>query len=198
VPETANTDDTPRFLYEVLGRGGIGFSPFGMDYTGYVNYPLGAPKVDGEALEDFAHNNRLIGPELRQLAALSAQGRVWGTAEPTGAHEQTLSLGPWAAQVSYGRPQFGMDPPKGNPRPLGGVVIAELANNTYLVIGRDARINFFPTDKSQHNWLYARVEEGHFENGAWVFERVWNGDQIDYGLNLTETTGVLRVRLATY
>ena len=29
------------------------------------------------------------------------------------------------------------------------------------------------------------VEEGTFDNGRWVMERRWNGDQIDYGLNLT-------------
>ena len=31
-----------------------------------------------------------------------------------------------------------------------------------------------------------------------MFDRIWNGDQTDYGLNLTGETGVLHVRLATY
>jgi beta-galactosidase GanA len=46
--------------------------------------------------------------------------------------------------------------------------------------------------------MLARVEEGHFENGQWVFDRLWNGDQIDYGLNLTGLPQVLKVKLATY
>ena len=33
------------------------------------------------------------------------------------------------------------------------------------------------------------------ESGA---SRVWNGDQTDYGLNLTDEPRLLRVRLATY
>jgi beta-galactosidase GanA len=197
VPETANTRDTPRFVYEVIGRGGIGFSPFGMDFTGYVNYPLGAARAE-EALEDFGGNNRLIGPAMRQLAALEFEGKLWGAAEPSDTHEQTISLGRWQAVVSFGRPQFGTDAPKGNTPPLGGVVIAELAPDTYLVVGRHARVNFAPADKTLHNWLYDRVEEGHFENGAWVFDRLWNGDQIDYGLNLHGDSGILRVHLATY
>jgi beta-galactosidase GanA len=41
------------------------------------------------------------------------------------------------------------------------------------------------------------VEEGTFENGRWVMERRWNGDQTDYGLNLTKPT-LLKVRLGTY
>jgi hypothetical protein len=34
--------------------------------------------------------------------------------------------------------------------------------------------------------------------GVWVFERVWNGDQVDYGFNFTALPQVLRVRLGTY
>ena len=41
------------------------------------------------------------------------------------------------------------------------------------------------------------VEEGTFENGRWVMSRRWNGDQTDYGLNLTDPT-LLKVRLGTY
>jgi len=43
-----------------------------------------------------------------------------------------------------------------------------------------------------------RVEEGHFEQGRWVFDRVWNGDETDYGLNFTDKPVVLKVRLGTY
>ena len=47
--------------------------------------------------------------------------------------------------------------------------------------------------------MIVRYEEGHFDAaGRWVFERVWNGDQTDYGLNLTDEPRVMRVRLATY
>jgi beta-galactosidase GanA len=46
--------------------------------------------------------------------------------------------------------------------------------------------------------MMARVEEGHYENGVWVFERVWNGDQTDWGLNFTSACQLLRVKLATY
>jgi beta-galactosidase GanA len=46
--------------------------------------------------------------------------------------------------------------------------------------------------------MFDRVEEGHYEGGKWVFERVWNGDQTDYGLNFTSVPQVLRVKLATW
>jgi beta-galactosidase GanA len=47
--------------------------------------------------------------------------------------------------------------------------------------------------------MYARVEEGYFNAaGKWVMERNWNGDQTDYGLNLTGNPVVLKVRIGTY
>jgi beta-galactosidase GanA len=199
VPETGNDKVWARYFFEVIGRRGIGFSPFGMDLTGYANYPLGASKLDPETIEAFAQNYRLIGPMARELAALSYQGKVWGAGEPENMHEQTLDLGRWKAVVSYGRPQFGVPAATGNAIPSGGVVIAELAPDEYLITGFHARVNFEPAAALAGRKLqFARVEEGHFDRGQWVFERVWNGDQIDWGLNFTSMPQVLKVRLATY
>ena len=46
--------------------------------------------------------------------------------------------------------------------------------------------------------MIERVEEGHYENGTWIMERVWNGDQTDWGLNFGERTHVLKIKMATY
>jgi beta-galactosidase GanA len=199
VPETGNKLEYARYFFAVLGHGAIGFSPFGMDLTGYFNYPLGARKIDAETLATFGQNYRLVEPMMRELARLNFAGKVWGAAEPTDSHEHNLPLGDqWQARVSYGRPQFGMEPPAGNPTPSGGVLIAELAPNEYLVAGFHARVNFESAQRIGKRFLLARVEEGHYENGSWIFERVWNGDQTDYGLNFTSLPQILRVRLATY
>lgn len=45
VPETGNAPEYARYFFTALGHQAIGFSPFGMDQTGYVNAPLGAPKI---------------------------------------------------------------------------------------------------------------------------------------------------------
>jgi beta-galactosidase GanA len=45
---------------------------------------------------------------------------------------------------------------------------------------------------------YIRVEEGHYEGSVWHFDRIWNGDQTDYGLNFTAMQQVLKVSLTTY
>jgi len=198
VAESGNSAPYARYLFTVLGHQGIGFSPFGFDFTGYANFPLGASKIDAEAIAPFAANYALIQPMARQLAELSFEGKVWGVSEPTDTHSQEIDMGRWSAEVSYGRPQFGVDAPTGNPTPSGGAVIAQLAPDQFLVTGIHARVNFHPTDKATRHTLMTRVEEGHYDQGQWVFDRLWNGDQTDYGLNLTSAPQVLKVTLGHY
>jgi hypothetical protein len=38
------------------------------------------------------------------------------------------------------------------------------------------------------------VEEGRFDaRGKWLFKRIWNGDQTDYGSNFVDSPALLRV-----
>jgi beta-galactosidase GanA len=195
-----------RYLFPVLGRGGIGFAPFGVDYTGYSNYPLGAKEVTEEALEPFAQSFRAFAPMARVWARLAWEGETWGVARPDDGVKQEIDLGGWKATVEYGQWQFGMDEwfpdadkPAAADEPVGGVVIARLGPKEYLVVGRHARVSFTRADANDgRQGFLTRVEEGHYEGQEWVFERVWNGDQVDYGLNFTVLPRVLRVTLGSY
>ena len=203
VPETGNAKEYARHFFAVVGRGGIGFSPFGMDETGYSNFPLGAAKVDADTIDAFAANYRLFRPMQRVWAKLAYEGRTWGVSEPTAPaakHEQVMELGRWRATATFGQGQFGIDPPTGNPTPSGGAVVAQLGPDEYLVTGTHVRVTFdLPAPRPGEHMIIDRVEEGHFDaQGNWVFERVWNGDQTDYGLNFTSAPQVLKVKLATY
>jgi beta-galactosidase GanA len=201
VAETGNPEAYARYFFAVLGHQGIGFSPFGMDFTGYTNYPLGASKVNPETIAAFGENYQLVRPMMRELADLSLRGRLHGVAEDPAVHVQTIALGAWRATIAYGLPQFGpANAPPGNPQPMGGALIAEVAANEFLVTGYHARVSFDATDRSRGvKMQFARVEEGTYQDdGTWRFLRVWNGDQIDWGLNFTSARQVLRVRLATY
>lgn len=188
-----------RYLFAVLGRQGIGFSPFGLDYTGYANAPLGAEKVTPETLSPFALAYRAVTPIADLIAERSLKGKVWGGAEPEAVHAEQIALGdaPWKIELSYGLGQFGMEKPPGNPVPKGGAVVIEMGKDDYLITGIHARVDFIST-RDGRGRIYDRVEEGRFVNGAWVMDRVWNGDQTDYGLNLTDRAQILRVWLATY
>jgi beta-galactosidase GanA len=208
VPEIGDDQPFARYFFTVLGNHGIGFTPFGTDFTGYWNYPPGAKKFDAETIEPLAVNYRLIGPMAREWAKLSFESNVWGVSEPDDHKTQTIALGPWIATVAYRQWQFGTtgiswlgktESPPGSGKPSGGVLIAQLGPDEFLVTGLHARVNFGLADpKSKLHAMFDRVEEGHFENGKRVFERVWNGDETDYGINLTSLPQILRVKLATY
>jgi beta-galactosidase GanA len=201
VPETGNARGYARYFFPTIGRGAIGWSVFGMDATGYSNFPLGARQLDDATIDLFARNYRLFRPMQREWARLASEGKVWGVAEPTdpeAKHGQTLDLGAYKATVTFGRHQFGFDPATGNAEPKGGMAIARLGPDEYLVTGFDARIEFALSNPGDRNLMFDRVEQGHFADGKWVFDRVWNGDQTDYGLNFTGEPQVLKVKLATW
>ena len=201
VPEDGNGPAYPRFLFETLGHGGIGWSVFGIDATGYSNFPMGAARIDDATLAPFSLNFAEVEGVNRQLAAANLAGKAWAAAEPTDTHEKSLNLGRWTARLSFGLPQFGDPPPAGNTPPSGGAVIIELGPNDYLVTGNHVRVAFALTDQSDpaaKRVTFNRIEEGHLDHGQWVFERLWNGDETDWGLNFTSEPQILRVKLATY
>jgi beta-galactosidase GanA len=200
VPETTNSAAGARFLFAALGRGAIGWSPFGLDLTGYANAPLGAPVVDDALIDLFAANYALLGPMEGEIARLNFAGKLQAVAEDPAVHTQELAFGRWTATVAYGLRQFGATRnPPGNAEPVGRALVAELGPDEFLVTGISARVDFRPTDAAagkHRQWI--RVEEGRYVDGKWTFVRIWNGDQTDYGLNFTAKGPVLRVKVGTF
>jgi beta-galactosidase GanA len=205
-PETGNDAAYARFLWLALGKGSIGFSPFGMDATDYSNFPLGAKQLDAATLETFASKYRLLAPMARDWARLAFEHPTIGFAKPKDASDQSATLGRWKITAMYGMWGFGerdwtwIDMPP-NPKkdlPVGGAALIQLAPDEFLLVGSDIRLRF-GLDKGApgENVQFLDVQEGTFENGRWVMSRRWNGDQTDYGLNLANPT-LLKVRVGTY
>jgi beta-galactosidase GanA len=208
IAESGSKDVYARYIFTILGQGGIGFDPFGFDYTGYSNYPLGAKDWGPDAVKPFTGVYSLFAPMAREWARLSFESEVYGVSEPDDHRSQDIDLGPaWAAKVSYRQWQMGEtywlrkkdDLPNGSEVPSGGVALAKLGDNEYLVTGRNARLTFSVNKNVKDRAaIFERVEEGRFVNGKWVMSRVWNGDQTDYGLNFTDRPVVLKVKLGAY
>jgi beta-galactosidase GanA len=204
IPETGNDVQFARFFWLALGNGAIGWSPFGMDATGYFNFPLGAKQLNADTLEQFAAKFALLAPMARDWAKLSFEHPTAGFAKPDDASDQTAVLGRWKVTAMYGLWQFGQRERAGTAassnkdRPVGGAAIIQLGPDELLVAGSDLRLAF-SLDRPQpgENSQFLDVEEGRFKDGRWVMQRRWNGDQVDYGLNLTTPT-LLKVRLGTY
>ena len=206
VPETGNAAEYARFFWAAIGRGAIGFAPFGMDATGYSNYPLGARRLDAETLEAFAGPFRLLAPIARDWARLAFEHPTWGVAKGVDGADQSQAMGRWRITAQFGLWQFGerdwtwieTAPHPNAARPVGGAAVIQLGPDDFLVAGADLRLRFaLAAPAVGESVQYLSVEEGTFEAGRWVMRRRWNGDQTDYGLNLTEPA-LLRVRLGSY
>jgi hypothetical protein len=200
VPETGNLPAGARFFFAALGRGAIGYAPFGIDYTGYSNAPLGTPRLNEESLAPFALNYKLVGPMMREVARLNFEGKLQTAVEEKEEHSQTLEFGPWKVIVSYGVPQFGFGiNPKGNPEPVGRALVAQLTGNQFLVAGFFCRVDFHVIDEASGKQReFLRAEEGAYQGGVFKPIRIWNGDQTDWGLNFSSAPQALRVTLGTY
>ena len=195
VPETSGGANVARFFFSALGLQAIGYSPFGLDFT---EPPFGKPdpaKPKEEFLEPTARNYRLIAPMMRDIARFNFEGKLQAVAEEKGKPAHTLRFGAWNANVSYGIARNGRA--AGNPDTSGRVLVAQLKDNQFLLAGYHCRVDFSPAEPDKHR-QFLRVEEGTYENGAFKFLRIWNGDQTDWGLNFGSEPLVLRVSVATY
>ena len=86
IPETGQQDRFAPYFFAALGRGAIGFSPFGVDWTGHL--PVGSvPKA-------HAANYALIGSMDRTLAKLGFEGRIRTFIEISGGVDQETIFEP--------------------------------------------------------------------------------------------------------
>ncbi|WP_010162858.1 DUF5597 domain-containing protein [Sphingomonas sp. PAMC 26617] len=206
VPEMGNTRDFARFFWPTIGRGAIGFSPFGMDDTGYANYPLGALDLSPATLGAFALPYAAVGSMMRDWARIAFEKPTWGAAKPDDGAVQSTRMGDWSITAAWGEWQFGMkdwawlksDQAPWGKEPVGGVAVAQLSANEFLVMGDHVRVSFAGAPGTGSNGVMVRVEEGRFDKGRWVMRRVWNGDQTDYGLNFVGRPQVLKVTMGRY
>ena len=205
VPEMSNAADYARYTYLVLGRGALGFAPFGIDYAAYSNFPLGAKQTDKTMVEPFGKIYAAFRPMERQWAKWAFEGRTYGVAESDARTPQTFNMQGWKATVSFREWQFGekqyfphiKDVPANTETPNGGAAFAQIGENEFIVVGQNIRIKMDSLAGKPSMW--ARVEEGRFDDaGKWIMERNLNGDQTDYGVNLPSTPTVLKIKMGTY
>lgn len=207
VPEIGNAKDYARFVWPTFGNGGVMFSPFGMDTSGYYNHPLGAVELDDETVEAFAASYRFLEKASRDWARIAMDHTTWGTARGKDGADQFHTMGRWQVGAYYGRWMFGEDewsfagqeehPLKD--APAGGAMVAQLDDDTFLIAGRNVRLRFALADPAPgQNAQLIEAQEGTFETGKWVMRRRWNGDLIDYGFNFRDEPVWLRVHMGTY
>lgn len=195
IPETGRGPNFGKYFFYALGHGAIGFSPFGVDYTGWG----GTEKVPVALSENYA----LVGPMDRQIARLNFDGKLQTAVEQKGEPRQSLHFDGVDAVVSFGFPQRDGQAPPGTADDHGRAIVAQLGPLEFLVTGFDASVSFkvaaAPEAAAKNEQLeILRADEGQYVDGVWQTSRIWNGDQTDRGLNFRgPKQSVIRIRLHT-
>lgn len=193
IPETGNGDDYAPYFFLALGRGAIGFSPFGVDDTGWTF-------KDGEGPVAHTRNYALLNPMAREIALLNFQGALKTAMELPGQPEQELDFGKWKASVRFGFPQRDGQRVPGTPNHEGRALVAQLGPDEFLVTGIESSVAFHTEGKLPGiRMQILSAEEGSYENGTWKPMSLWNGDQTDRGLNFHRGADtVVKIRLGTF
>jgi hypothetical protein len=192
IPETGRSDSFAKFFFYALGDGAIGFSPFGVDQSGWNI-------LGDEPWKAHALNFALIAPMSREIARLEFEGRLKTAVEEPGQTSQELDFGQWQATVAFGFPQPDGRRAPGTKDAHGAALIAQLGPDEFLVTGVDASVSFHLPGKLP--WIRSEIitaEQGVYENGVWKPVKLWNGDETDRGLCFHEKPLVVRVRLGRF
>jgi hypothetical protein len=192
IPETGRDDSFAKFFFYVLGDGAIGFSPFGVDRTGWNI-------LGDQPFKVHANNFALVGPMSREIAQLEFDGKVQTAVEEPGVTTKEIDFGDWQATVAFGFPQPDGRRAPGTKDAHASALVARLGPNEFLVTGVDASVNFHLPGKLP--WIRSELvtaEQGAYENGVWKPLRLWNGDETDRGLCFHQEPELLHIRLEKF
>jgi hypothetical protein len=197
VPENSHDPQFARYVFSVLGQGGVGFSVWGMDKTNFDSPidPLKNPSF--EELAGFSRTFLLLGSMDRQLAALNFRGQLQTALEGDSPQSHRMTFGKWQAVASFGYRDEGE--PLGVAGPHGVLLAAQIAPDEFLVTGYDAHIEFHLANSGpQERWQILRVEEGSYRDGEWKVRRWLNGDECDFGVNFGAASQIVHIRMGRY
>ena len=192
IPETGRSDSFSKFFFYALGDGAIGFSPFGVDQSGWNI-------LGDEPWKAHARNFALIAPMSREIAEFEFEGKLKTAVEEPGQTAQELDFGAWQATVAYGFPQPDGRRAPGTKDAHGAALVAQLGPDEFLVTGVDASVNFHLTGKLP--WMRSQIitaEQGVYDNGLWRPQKLWNGDETDRGFCFYDKPTVIRVQLGRF
>jgi hypothetical protein len=192
IPETGRSDGFGKFLFYAIGEGAIGFSPFGVDQTGWNI-------VGDESWTAHPRNFAIIAPVAREVARLEFDGKVKTAVEEPGQTTQELDFGAWMATVQFGFPRQDGGPAPGTKDAHGAALVAQLGPDEFLVTGVDTVVTFHLPEKQA--WIHSQIvtaEQGTYENGSWKPIRLWNGDETDRGLWFHQKSEVVRVKMQRF
>jgi hypothetical protein len=194
-PENGITKHFGRDLFYALGHGAVGFAPFGIDYT---EWTLKRHEIPAGFAEDFA----VLAPMEDVVAKANLDDKLQTIVEGPGLPRRSTLFGDVEVQASFGFPQRDGEVPPGTSDAHGRALVMQTGPLDFVVTGVDASVSFALREQAgterNEQLEILRTEEGHYADGVWHMDRIWNGDQTDRGLNFfSGTPQVVRIWLHT-
>ena len=182
VPESrAGQGGAANAAYTIGQMGGIGYSPFGVERS-----------IASPANETFCKFYQLAGSVADLILEAQAKGTISATwvkaLDPTRLKDEVV-MGDYKLVyelVSSGQRKGGAPQRLGGtyaPDAQGYAIAIQLADDTFLFLGSNIRVQFLPADGKGVVGL-AKTTEGRFENGEWIEGRWLNGDDIQLRYDL--------------
>jgi len=198
VPETGGTTAHAKNMFYVLAtRGALGVSTFGVD----EDVAPESLKLLSNPYAAIAANYGLLGSAIPELMAIRENGNLHAAVEEDGIANPELRFDAFDAVARFGKISDGYGGSRGNGNPNldGRVLIGQLARDEFLVAGMNANIMFAPKlGARKKKMMYLSVEQGHYHAGVWVTDRQLNGDETYFGLVLSSSGTMLRVKVLAY
>ncbi len=222
IPEAAtHSYAAPRMVYTVGHYHAMCYSPFGFDdigkpFSAAQGYLFGMDVTDPalktpQNFEEYAALGKIMREAMPLLAErygttdLQAVCAEWeaekkkslGLPEDMNPMERLMAEAAATAKMIFG--DLGVSVGFGGmmrPRNDGVLLVCRTKENEVYMIGEQCDIQLFSADSEKTNLDILRVEEGTFENGAFVPGRRFNGDEVAQ-LKL-DKPGVLRLQWFTY
>jgi hypothetical protein len=177
IPETGWSQTFAGYLFYALEAGAIGWAPFGVDDPdGGVE-----PRPGIEAVRD---SYGLLAPAVAELSTLQARGTLRAAVEQQFLTNELMRFDGFEALAEFGRLDYGYGGlrPQGTPDQSGRILVGERAPGEFFAAGFDGRVTFRALGNEDDAVQFVGVEQGHFEDGAWIVDRRINGDQTFFGL----------------
>lgn len=189
VPETGGSMAHARLAFWTIAQPhGLGIAKFG------IGGEFGTK--DGKTVEEpIALDFRLLRDAAPVLLPLRDAGRARVAIEEDGIANVPMAFGTIELVARFGPVRDGYGGPRGqgNADLSGRVIAAQVAPDRYLLIGAGANLRFAPGLGHDGSIQLVTVEEGHFEAGRFVRDRLLNGDETAFGLVLPSTGRTLMV-----
>lgn len=211
IPESAtHSYCAPRLVYTVGHYHAMCYSPFGFDdigkpFTAIQGFLFGMDVSDPalktpQSYEEYAAFGAIMRGMMPMLADAYGTDRLQAVSaetdpavpapdgNPFGAIPPTMDFGAFRLSVGFQSPI--------NPRADGACLCLKVSDHECWVVGSACSLTFTSADPEKPNLDFLQVEEGHFENGAWISGRRLNGDETA-SLALAAPS-VLHVKFFTY